>query len=201
MMIGCFFVQLTGRLVQCERGIMVLKHMKGVVLLKKIKITFLYILSLIFIVVLTIGIYLLIVAVQEKIIVPEDYLMWIFKYPTSRLVFIYEIYLIVGFFYIFHEEFRKMLGGASSKDFFKKHRKQIFPIFITLNVALFYIIVLSVTVITNNKIIDYSFLSPQGREYSYKDIVSINAGVHGKKRFPFTHSKGDFFYIIELKDG
>jgi hypothetical protein len=175
--------------------------MKGVFHLKKIKIIFLYILSLIAIVVLTIGIFILIVTVQEKIFVPEEYLLWIFKYPASRIMFVYELYFFAGFFYIFHKEFRRMLWEVSSKDFFKKHRKQIIPIFLTLNVALFYIIVSSVTVITNNKIIDYSFLSPQGREYSYNDIASINTGVYGKKRFPFTHSKGDFFYIIELKDG
>lgn len=147
---------------------------------------------------------MLIAAVQNKLFVPEEYLMWIFKYPTSRLVFIYEIYLFAGFFYIFHKKFRRMLGtGAISKDsFLKKHRKLILSIFITLNIALFYIIVSAVTVITNNKIIDYSFLSPQGREYNYNDVVKINTGVYGKKLYiPLTHSKGDFFYIIELEDG
>ncbi|WP_156411071.1 hypothetical protein [Paenibacillus sp. Soil787] len=172
--------------------------------MKKFKIIFVYILSLIAIVVLTIGIYMLIIAVQEKLFVSEEYLMWIFKYPASRLVFIYEIYLFAGFFYIFKKEFREMGTGAySAKDnFLKKHRRQIIPIFITLNIALFYVIVSAVTVITNSKIIDYSFLSPQGREYNYNDVVSINTGVYGKKLYiPFTHSKGDFFYIIELKDG
>lgn len=146
---------------------------------------------------------MLIAAVQNKLFVPEEYLMWVFKYPTSRLVFIYEIYLFAGFFYITHKEFRRMLGTAISKDsFLKKHRKLILSIFITLNIALFYIIVSAVTVITNNKIIDYSFPSPQGREYNYNDVVKINTGVYGKKLYiPYTHSKGDFFYIIELEDG
>ncbi|WP_036719532.1 hypothetical protein [Paenibacillus harenae] len=165
--------------------------------MKKTKKIFLYILSLISIVALTIGIYILIVQVQEKLFVPEEYLMWIFKYPASRLVFIYEIYLFAGFFYLFHKEFR------SSKDsFIKKHRKQIFPLFIILNIALFYIIVTAVTVVTNNKIIDYSFLLPWGRQYNYNDVVMINTGVYGKEQYlPFSRSKDDFYYIIELKDG
>jgi len=70
-----------------------------------------------------------------------------------------------------------------------------------------YTILYNVTVITSNKIIDYSFLSPQGKEYSYSDIVKIDAGVYGKKRHlllvrMFSHSStGEFYYIIELNDG
>ncbi|MFS1513732.1 hypothetical protein VQL36_15010 [Chengkuizengella sp. SCS-71B] len=171
--------------------------------MKKLKTIILYIFSLVTIVILTLGIYILILAVQYKLFVPEEYLMWIFKYPTSRLVLIYEIYLVVGFFYI-HKKFRIMGTKAysSNDSFLKKHRKLVLSIFITLNIALFYIIVSAVTVITNNKIIDYSFLSPKGREYNYNDIVKIKTGVYGKKLYlPFTHSQGDFFYIIELKDG
>ncbi|KAB7709056.1 hypothetical protein F9802_02705 [Bacillus aerolatus] len=165
--------------------------------MKKLKSIIFYILSLIAIVILTMGIYILIVAIQEKLFVPPEYMMWAFKYPASRLVFIYELYLFGGLFYIFHKGFRKTLNSL-----FKKHRKQILSTFITFNIVLIYIITSAVTIITNNKIIDYSFLSPQGREYSYNDVVKVNTGVYGKKLYlPFTHSKGDFFYIIELDDG
>ena len=64
-----------------------------------------------------------------------------------------------------------------------------------------YAIFFNVTVITDNKIIDYTFLSPTGKNYGYTDIVKINTGVYGKKLyFPYTHSKGDFYYIIQLND-
>jgi len=68
---------------------------------------------------------------------------------------------------------------------------------------LLYAILFDVTVITNNKIIDYTFLSPQGNQYSFNDIVKIETGVYGKKtNFPYSHySKGDFYYIIQLNDG
>jgi hypothetical protein len=159
------------------------------------------IISFIAIVILTIGIYILIVAIQEKLFLPQEYLIWIFKYPANRLVFTYEFYLIFGFFYIFLKNFRKWLGTT-----FKSSKRKLLFIFIIFNIVLFYIAISSVTVITNNKIIDYSFHSPEGREYSYNDVVKINTGVYGKKKLYlpslFTHySKGDFFYIIELDDG
>jgi len=65
-----------------------------------------------------------------------------------------------------------------------------------------YTIITAVTVITNNKIINYSFLYPNGKEYSYSDISKINTGVYGKKRnILFRHTKGEFFYILEFKNG
>lgn len=158
------------------------------------------IISVIAIVILTIGIFILIGAVQGKLFVPQEYIMWIFKYPTNRLVFIYELYLFLGIFYIFFKGFRETFRT----DFLVSKRKLILSTFIPLNIILFYIIISSVTVITNNKIIDYSFLHPEGREYSYNDVVKIKTGVYGKKTLrslPFTHSKGDFFYIIELDGG
>lgn len=165
----------------------------------------LYILSLVAIVLLTMGIFILIVIIQEKLFVPNDYLMWTFNYPTSRFVFIYELYLFWGLFYIFHKGFRKEFRNkvsSSKNSFMKRNRKYIFALFIASNIVLFYVIVSAVTVITSNKIIDYSFLYPQGHEFSFKEIVKINTGVYGKKLYiPFTHSKGDFFYIIELDNG
>ncbi|NBI30217.1 hypothetical protein [Chengkuizengella marina] len=173
--------------------------------MKKLKTMFLSIFSLVAIVILTLGIFILIERIQDKLFVPQEYLMWIFKYPTSRLVFMYLLYVFAVFYYIFQKKFKRILPteAYSSKDsFLKKHRKLIFSIFIVLNIPLFYIIVTAVTVITNNKIIDYSFLSPKGREYNYNDIVMIKTGVYGERLYlPLTHSKGDFFYIIELKDG
>lgn len=84
----------------------------------------------------------------------------------------------------------------------QRNKKRLYITFIMINIVLFYMILTSVTVLTNTKIIDYSYLAPQGKEYSYNDIVEIQTGVYGDQFYPpFTHSKGDFFYIIELVDG
>lgn len=160
-------------------------------------------LALIAIIIITISIFILIGAIQEKLFLPKEYIMWIFKSPYSGLVIIYEIYLILGFLYrINKDDERKAVGSGTKKGLFKRHRKIVLATFIMFNIILLYTIISAVTVITNNKIVDYSFFSPQGREYSYNDIVKINTGVYGKGiSFPFRHSKGEFFYIIEFNDG
>ncbi|MDQ0199745.1 hypothetical protein [Neobacillus ginsengisoli] len=167
--------------------------------MKKLLSYILRILSLIAIVILTIAFYVLIGFVQEKLFAPKEYLLWIFKYPVSRLVFIYELFIGFGFFYLFNKGFRE---SFSNNVFFKRHRVSLLSAFVLFNIILLYTIITDVTVITNKKIIDYSFLSPQGKEHSYHDVAGINTGVYGKKFYvPFTHSKGDFYYIIKLNDG
>jgi hypothetical protein len=101
----------------------------------------------------------------------------------------------LGFFYLFNKGFREAV-------IFKRHRISSLTAFVILNILLLYTLFTDVTVITNKKIIDHSFLSPLGKKHSYHDVVRINTGVYGKKLYlPFTHSKGDFFYVIELNDG
>ena len=63
-----------------------------------------------------------------------------------------------------------------------------------------YFIIANVSVFYSNKIVNYTFFAPQGKEYSFSDIKSIDAGVYGS-RVPYVHSKGDFYYTINLKDG
>ncbi|MFF2878563.1 hypothetical protein ACFVR2_19810 [Gottfriedia sp. NPDC057991] len=173
--------------------------------MKKLKAIILWILLIIFIVILTIGIMFLISVIQEKLLVPKDYIMWIFKYPVSRLVFVYELYIILGLPYIFSKNLRKSIGIADRSkkiSFLKRNKKVVLITFVTLNILLLYTIITAVTVITNNKIINYSFLYPNGKEYSYNDISKIKTGVYGKKRnILFRHTKGEFFYILELKNG
>lgn len=169
--------------------------------MKILKTIILWILSLIGVVVLTIGTSAVISAIQVKILLPEDYIMWIFKYPISDLVFIYWFYIIFGLNYILTRNFRNIHN--SKKHFIKNHKKSLLTTFVILNIVLIYTILFDVTVITNNKIIDYTFLSPYGRQYSTNDIVKINTGIYGKTMYlPFAHySKGDFYYIIQLNDG
>lgn len=95
-------------------------------------------------------------------------------------------------FLLLNKDLRKWFSG-----FFKKHRRTVFPIFYIVNIMLFYVIVTDVAVVTNNKIINHSFLVPQGKQYSFNDITKITTGIYGKKQF-FGPSKGDFYYIIEL---
>lgn len=136
-------------------------------------------------------------------LVPKDYTLWIFKYPLSILAFIYEIYIMFGVFYLLNRKFRESILFSLKKGFFKRHKKPFISSFVILNIVLFYAIIFNVTVITSNKIIDYTFLSPQGIQYSFNDIVKIETGVFGKRtKFPYSHyTKGDFYYIIQLNDG
>jgi hypothetical protein len=148
--------------------------------------------------------YTLIGIIQGKLFLPQEYLMWIFKSPGARLIFIYEIFIIIGYFYFFNKNFREAIIWVINlkKSFFKKYKVLLICIFIVLNITLLYTILINVTVITKNKIIDYSFFSPLGKKYVYSDIVKINTGVYGKRLYlPITHNKGEFYYIIKLKDG
>ncbi|WP_312474486.1 hypothetical protein [Neobacillus sp.] len=145
--------------------------------------------------ILSVAIFAFISFIQEKLLVPNNSLIWVIKSTASRFVFIYEFYLMFGLFLLLYKDLRKWFSG-----FYKKHRRTVFPIFGIVNIMLFYAIVTNVAVVTNNKIINHSFLIPQGKQYSYNNITKITAGIYGKKQF-LGSSKGDFYYIIELNDG
>lgn len=146
-------------------------------------------------IILLIAIFSFISFIQEKLFVPNNSLIWVINFPASKFVFIYEFYLIYGVFLLLYKDLRKWFSG-----FYKKYRKTVFPIFDIVNIILLYSIVTNVAVITSDKIIDYSFLIPQGKQYSYNNITKITAGIYGQKEF-LGPSKGDFYYIIELNDG
>lgn len=171
-------------------------------ILKVLKLIIIGLISLIGILILTLSVWVLITIIQGKLFLPQEYIIWTFKYPVSVLVFIYEFYIIFGFFYFFNKSFRKFII-IFSKRFIEKHRRPLLASFIILNIILIYTILYNVTVISNNKIIEYTFLSPQGNQYSFNDIVKIDAGVYGKKtHFPYSHyTKGDFYYTMLLNDG
>lgn len=162
--------------------------------------TLLYILLFIVLVALLMGGYLLIQFIPEYLFVPKDYLMWTFNQQGLFIKFLLP-YIIVGSLYLFPKG-KSEDARSENVKFLRRHRKSIFALFIASNMVFLYVVITSVTIITNHKIIDYSFRHPQGREYSYKDIVQINAGVYGKKQyFPRLETKGDYFYIVELEDG
>ncbi|WP_066064978.1 hypothetical protein [Neobacillus soli] len=158
--------------------------------MKALKSIIYWVLSLIAMVIFAVVIFILIQFMQEKLFVPGKYIMWVSKSPASRLVLIY-----LGFFLLVYRDFRKWISRL-----FKRHKKSFITIFGLLNIILLYTILTNITVLTQKTIIDHSFLSPNGKGYGYSDISKINAGVYGERQF-FGHSKGDFFYIIELNDG
>lgn len=163
---------------------------------------FLFIFSLILILVLTIGLMILLSHLQSKIFLPEDYILWVFKYPVSAFIFVFEFYFIVIVFALMLPKRIPIISGI--KDFIKEHKKWIYPTFTLANLVLIYALIFNVSVITDTKIKDYSFFSPQGKVYYYSDIVSINTGVYGDRLylpFPFAHPKGEFYYVITLNDG
>jgi hypothetical protein len=167
--------------------------------MKKLLAFILRFLGFVAIILLSIGIFVLIAFMQEALFVPKEYIIWMFRSPYSRLVFIFEVYLFVGYFYLFNKEFRDVWRYGV---FFKKYKKIILTAVTAVTIVMLYTVITPVTVVKADKIINYSFFSPQGKEYSYNDIVKIQTGVYGKGRSSlFGHSKGDFFYIIELNDG
>ncbi len=172
--------------------------------MKIIKSIVFWVLATINIVILSIVCFALIAFIQSKLFLPNDYIMWVFKYPASRLVFIYEIYFLLLFLYIAYKKLVsfKIPFVDKMNNFIKKDKKSFTIVFTTANIILLYIIIVNVSVISNDKIKDYSVFSPSGREYSYEDVVSIDTGVYGNKiRLPFMHYKGEFYYIIEFNDG
>ncbi len=131
---------------------------------------------------------------QEKLLLPRDYILWIFKYPISilALVFVFE------FGFLFYA-----IAFREPGYFVKRNKKWIYPILTFSNILLVYVLLFNVCVITNDRIINHSFFLPQGRVYSYNDVVSIDTGIYGKKKLtiPFADRSGEFYYIITLKDG
>ena len=170
-------------------------------LLKKIVF---WIFGLIAVLALTIAVALVFGFVQGSVFGRGDYIMGIFNFPASRLIFIFEICAVLLLFYVYNRIFKRDhdLLIFKIKGFISSNRKWTYPVFAALYILLIYTIFFNITVIYKDKIIDYSFISPMGRQYSYSDIKEINTGVYGKGYyFPFTHSAGDFYYKIKFSSG
>ena len=130
--------------------------------------------------------------IQEKLFLPQDYMLWTFNYPISRLSFIFFYYFIFIFF----------VRKNDIMKYVKRNKKWFYRIFAFANLVLIYALLFNVSVITKNTIINHTFLTPQGKVYNYSDLVSINTGVYKERRFnPLVHSRSDFYYLITLKDG
>lgn len=154
-----------------------------------------YILGSILVLILSFAIFILIGFLQYSLFVSDDYVLWVFKYPYSRFIIVIVFYLFLVFFYFFYKKNREKAPITNK-------RKTLWTGFIILNIIGFYIIFTSVTVVKEHKIIDHSFLHPQGKKYDFDDVVKIDTGVRGDRYYlPFTHNKGDFYYKVEFIDG
>ena len=112
---------------------------------------------------------MLIATIQAKLLLPQEYIIWTFKYPFSVSILIYEVYIIFGFFYAFNKSFRKFIILNFKKGFIKKHRKPFLSTFIILNIILIYTILFDVTVINGE---DERFIIEK------LDIQYVNMGIH-----------------------
>ena len=106
-------------------------------------------LRIVLVFVLTIALFAFLSFIQEKLFLPEDYIICVVKSPASWLPLLFELYFIILFF-----------RRTELLSFVKKHKKLFYPCFIVLNLILIYAFLFNVTVITSNKIIDYTFFSP-----------------------------------------
>ena len=95
-------------------------------ILKILKSIIFWVISPISIFILTLSFYVLITTIQSKLLLPREYIIWTFKYPFSVLIFIYEYYIIFGFFYVFNKSFREFIVFNFNKNFIKNHRKSVF---------------------------------------------------------------------------
>lgn len=147
----------------------------------------------------TLGMFIIIQVIQEALFVSDDYIMWVFKSPFSMLVYVFEFYIIFLLGYFFSKGVRENVKFfVGLKDgFLKRNKKTAIILFSLFNVILLYTIIVNVTIISKDKIVDYTFGSPFGTEYTLNDISIINTGIHGSGGL--TKSKGDFFYEITLK--
>jgi len=166
---------------------------------KKVKGAVAIFITSIFIIILTIAIFVGIGALQESIFVPKDYLMFMFKPPYSYFVFFFEIELMALLISRIYKKVKniELKWTVDLCNFAKKN----IVVTILLNIALLYMCITGITVVTENKITDYSFYNPLGKEYSYSDISKVEAGFNGKKFGIFPKGAGDFYYIVSLNDG
>ncbi|WP_346892820.1 MerR family transcriptional regulator [Clostridium sp. UBA871] len=150
-------------------------------------------------IVLTISIFVGIGTLQEAIFVPKSYLMFIFKPPYSYFIFFYEIELIA---FLISRVYKKIknIELKWTVDFCNFVKKNIF-VTIIINIILLYVCITGITVVTENKITDYSFYNPMGTTYSYEDISKVEAGFNEKKFGIFPKGAGEFYYTVFFNDG
>lgn len=144
----------------------------------------LYITLFIVIIIGFISFLIAIIFIQKKIFIRGDYFIFLTKSPYSYLIFVVEFLAISKIKVLFF-----------NRNGMKKHRRIDKHILLSV-IILIYIIITSVTVVTEDGIYDYNFYNLKGNKYEFSDVVYVNTGFKHKGR-----NKGEFFYNIKLKDG
>lgn len=166
---------------------------------KKTRGTGYMLLILLLTIILSLSIFVIITKLQELLLVSKDYLMFNFKTPYCYIFLFFEIEIVA----VFTSRLYKKIKNVEWKwafQIFHFMRKNII-ITAILNLILLYMAVMGITVVTKDQIIDYSFLNPKGTVYSYNDISKVETGFKGKRLKVFKGHAGEFYYIVNFKDG
>jgi len=139
----------------------------------------------------------LINSIQSSLFIPDDFIIWTVGESVPPLMFIPFIFVLIYLLNI-KKLHAKTNNSMSTANFGLRYKKGFIAILLVIIIG--YYILTNVSVISNDKIVAYSFFSPRGKEYSYSDIKSLYTGAYNAT-IPFVRSKGEFYYILELKDG
>lgn len=161
----------------------------------------LFLLFLIFSMILTLFLLFLMTRLQEKLLLPENYLYWLMKSPFSYLFLIFEVEIIAVCTYYLFKDFWALLGFINRPLIPNQHRwkRRLIGALIFLNLLVFYLMFFNISVLSETGVTDYNALNPTGTFYSYESLHSITTGINGRKRkgFPF---QGEFYYKVTLPD-
>jgi len=116
--------------------------------------------------------------IQTLLFVPKSYMLWTFNSPEKYLIFIVILIIDLFIYYLFID--RKLNRSKTPSLLARILRKCKVPIALFI-IVLFYVLITSVTVFTNDKMIDRTFYHPTPTEYKYSDILSVKAGVYGNR--------------------
>ena len=170
-----------------------MKKKKGVWFLNFLRYLGIIIGAVVFSILIMIGIQFL----QQKIFVPNSYLLFQFKAPYSYFFLFFEIELIVYLLnHFFKSRYRKEAFPLETSVFHFMQKHKI--VFALLNLIIFYMCLTNITVITEEKMIDYSFYNPRGTVYQFSDIEKIETGFKGSTLKFFKRHQGDFYYTISF---
>lgn len=160
------------------------------------------VLSLILAVILTLFLLYILTSLQEKLFLPETALYFILKPPYSMFFLLLELEILTIFFYFLSKDFNLLLSYLRKKlEAQNRHwKKYTLGAAVLLNFVVLYLMVVNVSVLTENGISDHTTFHPIGTFHPYESLVSIDAGIKGEKRESLAF-QGEFFYQVTLLDG
>ncbi|MGG7177872.1 hypothetical protein ACQPU1_09775 [Clostridium paraputrificum] len=142
-----------------------------------------------------------IAVLQEKLIVGNDFDIWVVVTPYYYLIFLIGI-IIIFFLRLIYEKIYKSNNGEHILDIMIYNLIKKYKIlFSTAILIVLYLIIVNIVSIEDEKIAIHSTFNPLGKEYSLQDIVQVETGFTGKKTLINWKERGTFYYKIKLKDG